>query len=189
MVAALNCWWPDGQIFRSTNGGATWSPLWSFVSYPTMNKYYTYSDSLAPWLGPNYVDTTPGNKQIGWMMEGEQVISPTHASNDAQFYLFIYLALVINPFDSNHWLYGTGATVYGGHDLLKVCLVVLYNTRTVLTMVLLVGHCTQCHNQIPRRWNRRNRRSGSYFTPDWSISTFCCRRYWRYASSSIQLIS
>jgi len=89
MVAALNCWWPDGQIFRSTNGGATWSPLWSFVSYPTMNKYYTYSDSLAPWLGPNYVDTTPGNKQIGWMMEGEQGISPTHASNDAHFYLFI----------------------------------------------------------------------------------------------------
>ena len=35
--------------------------------------------------------------QIGWMME----------------------ALVIDPFDSNHWLYGTGATMYGGHDLLK----------------------------------------------------------------------
>ncbi|KAF9535842.1 Oligoxyloglucan reducing end-specific cellobiohydrolase [Crepidotus variabilis] len=97
MVAALNSWWPDGQIFRSTNGGTTWSPLWAWQSYPTMNKYYSYSDSLAPWLGPNYVDTTPGNKQIGWMME----------------------ALVIDPFDSNHWLYGTGATVYGGHDLLK----------------------------------------------------------------------
>ena len=35
--------------------------------------------------------------QIGWMMEG----------------------LVIDPFDSNHWLYGTGETIYGGHDLLK----------------------------------------------------------------------
>jgi len=50
-----------------------------------MNKYYTYSDSLAPWLGPNYVDTTPGNKQIGWMMEGEQLINPNHASNGAHF--------------------------------------------------------------------------------------------------------
>lgn len=27
--------------------------------------------------------------------------------------------LSIDPFDSNHWLYGTGATIYGGHDLLK----------------------------------------------------------------------
>lgn len=26
-------------------------------------------------------------------------------------------SLSINPFDSNHWLYGTGATIYGGRDL------------------------------------------------------------------------
>jgi len=97
MVAALNSWWPDGQIFRSKDSGVTWSPLWSWLSYPTMNKFYTYSDALAPWLGPDFVDGTPGDLQIGWMME----------------------ALVIDPFDSNHWLYGTGATIYGGHDLLK----------------------------------------------------------------------
>ncbi|KAL5535852.1 hypothetical protein ACEPAF_3946 [Sanghuangporus sanghuang] len=28
MVAALNSWWPDGQIFRSNDSGATWSALW-----------------------------------------------------------------------------------------------------------------------------------------------------------------
>lgn len=28
-------------------------------------------------------------------------------------------SLVIDPLDSNHWLYGTGLTVFGGHDLTK----------------------------------------------------------------------
>jgi xyloglucan-specific exo-beta-1,4-glucanase len=28
-------------------------------------------------------------------------------------------SLEIDPFDSNHWLYGTGLTLYGGHDLTK----------------------------------------------------------------------
>ncbi|KAG6842504.1 hypothetical protein C0991_000030 [Blastosporella zonata] len=95
MVAALNSWWPDGQIFRSIDSGTTWTALWAWET--TYTKYYSYSDTLAPWLGPNYVDMTQGDKQIGWMME----------------------ALVIDPFDSNHWLYGTGATIYGGRDLLQ----------------------------------------------------------------------
>ena len=25
--------------------------------------------------------------------------------------------LAINPFDSDHWLYGTGLSIFGGHDL------------------------------------------------------------------------
>lgn len=94
MVAAVNSWWPDGQIFRSTNGGASWSKLWDWASYPTMNRYYKYDTSLAPWI--SVVDSTD-TKQIGWMME----------------------SLSINPFDSDHWLYGTGATIYGGRDLTK----------------------------------------------------------------------
>ncbi|KAF9443716.1 carbohydrate-binding module family 1 protein [Macrolepiota fuliginosa MF-IS2] len=97
MVAALNSWWPDGQIFRSIDGGASWTALWAWNGYPNLIKSYSYDDSLAPWIGPNYVDITAGDLQIGWMME----------------------SIAIDPFDSNHWLYGTGETIYGSHDLLK----------------------------------------------------------------------
>ncbi|KAG9088864.1 Xyloglucanase, partial [Ceratobasidium sp. UAMH 11750] len=94
MVAALNSWWPDSQVFRSNNSGATWTRLWEWAAYPDMNRYYKYDVSLAPWLNPpNNTDT----KQIGWMME----------------------SLSIDPLDSNHWLYGTGATIFGGRDLTK----------------------------------------------------------------------
>ncbi len=96
MVAALNCWWPDEQIFRSLDGGSTWSPIWAWNSYPSEYLYYTYDVSNAPWLIDS-TDTDAFVSKIGWMVE----------------------ALVIDPFDSNHWLYGTGETIYGSHDLLK----------------------------------------------------------------------
>ncbi|THU81179.1 CEL6 protein [Dendrothele bispora CBS 962.96] len=97
MVAALNSWWPEGQIFRSLDGGATWKGLWEWGVYPEMIKHFAYDDSLAPWLGPDYTNTTAGTQQVGWMME----------------------SLVIDPFDSDHFLYGTGATIYGSRDLTK----------------------------------------------------------------------
>ncbi|KZV99052.1 CEL6 protein [Exidia glandulosa HHB12029] len=102
MVASLNAWWPDLQIFRSTDGGATWSTLWNWVSYPTLARNYKIDQSLAPWLGtdakgPTDVSGTADTKQAGWMVE----------------------SLSIDPFDSNHWLYGTGMTMYGSRDLLQ----------------------------------------------------------------------
>lgn len=77
MVSALNSWWPDGQIYRSTDSGETWSPLWDWLSYPTMNKYFTYDLSLAPWIGVSYPLTEAGGpEQIGWMMECEILLLP-----------------------------------------------------------------------------------------------------------------
>ena len=70
MVAALNSWWPDGQIFRSTDGGETWTGLWAWQSYPTINKYYKYDDALAPWLGPNAVVTELGTLVSPFTLEG-----------------------------------------------------------------------------------------------------------------------
>jgi hypothetical protein len=40
MVAALNSWWPEASIYRSLDAGATWSKLWDWASYPTMNYYF-----------------------------------------------------------------------------------------------------------------------------------------------------
>ncbi|OKL62946.1 hypothetical protein UA08_01766 [Talaromyces atroroseus] len=96
MVAALNCWWPDELIWRSLDSGETWSPIWDWNGYPNINYYYDYDISNAPWLQD---DTSSAEfpVRVGWMVE----------------------ALAIDPFDSNHWLYGTGETIYGGHDLLK----------------------------------------------------------------------
>jgi xyloglucan-specific exo-beta-1,4-glucanase len=90
MVAALNSWSPDGRIWRSTDSGATWSPLWAYPDNANRENYYSWDTSLAPWLSG-----LVGGAQVGWMME----------------------ALVIDPFDSDHWLYGTGASIWGGHDL------------------------------------------------------------------------
>jgi len=96
MVAALNDWWPDEQIFRSNDSGATWSPIWAWNGYPNLDLYYGYDISAAPWLQDN-TSTAQFLQKVGWMVE----------------------SLSIDPFDSNHWLYGTGATIYRGHDLLK----------------------------------------------------------------------
>ncbi len=46
VVASLNSWWPDAQLFRSTDSGATWSRIWEWTSYPSMNLYYSQSVSL-----------------------------------------------------------------------------------------------------------------------------------------------
>ncbi|KAI1338897.1 glycoside hydrolase family 74 protein [Xylariaceae sp. FL0016] len=95
VVASLNSWWPDAQLFRSNNSGTTWSKIWEWTSYPNENYYYSQSVSKAPWIKTGFLDTD--TKDLGWMIE----------------------ALVIDPLDSDHWLYGTGLTVFGGHDLTK----------------------------------------------------------------------
>ena len=93
MVATLNSWYPDAIIWRSNNSGASWTPIWEWTSYPDENFYYGMSNTNAPWI-PTVHDIN--TKTIGWMIE----------------------SLEIDPFDSNHWLYGTGLSLYGGHDLL-----------------------------------------------------------------------
>ena len=99
MVSALNSWWPDTMLWRSTDGGTTWTRIWDFTSFPSRSLRYTQDISAAPWLdfgvpSSQAVPPVPSPK-LGWMVSG----------------------LAIDPFNSDHMLYGTGATIYGSNDL------------------------------------------------------------------------
>ncbi|WP_040950038.1 X2-like carbohydrate binding domain-containing protein [Gorillibacterium massiliense] len=96
MVAALNSWWPDTIIFRSTDGGTTWTRIWDWNGYPNRSYRYTQDISAAPWLdfatNPQLPEITP---KLGWMV-GD---------------------LEIDPFNSDRMMYGTGATLYSTNNL------------------------------------------------------------------------
>jgi hypothetical protein len=96
MATAYSSWWPDTQIFRSRDSGASWTQAWRYTSYPERENRYTMDVSSSPWLtwgaNPAPPEQTP---KLGWMTE----------------------ALEIDPFDSDRMMYGTGATIYGTEDL------------------------------------------------------------------------
>ncbi len=96
IVATLNSWWPDANIYRSTDGGTTWSGIWSWNGYPNRTLRYTQDITAAPWLNSDGVDNPPVPAlKLGWMI-GD---------------------LEIDPFNSNRMMYGTGATIYGSNNL------------------------------------------------------------------------
>ncbi|QGZ49081.1 xyloglucanase [Streptomyces sp. QHH-9511] len=96
MVSGYSAWWPDTQIFRSTDSGGTWTKAWDYTSYPSRTNRYTMDVSSVPWLtwgaNPSPPEQSP---KLGWMTE----------------------AMEIDPFDSDRMMYGTGATVYGTENL------------------------------------------------------------------------
>ncbi|WP_304608328.1 cellulose binding domain-containing protein [Isoptericola luteus] len=96
MVVSQISWWPDIQVYRSTDRGETWAPIWEWAGYPARTLHYDLDISGAPWLdfGKQPAEPEPSPK-LGWMTESFE----------------------IDPFDSDRFLYGTGATVYGGENL------------------------------------------------------------------------
>jgi xyloglucan-specific exo-beta-1,4-glucanase len=97
VVAALNSWFPDTIFFRTTDGGATWKRIWDWGAFPNRTLHYSMDASKAPWLDFGVKAPVPPSPQVklGWMVS----------------------ALAIDPFNSDHLLYGTGATIFGTSDL------------------------------------------------------------------------
>lgn len=98
VVASLSSWWPDARMYRSTDGGETWKPLWEISYWPTTKRinHYTQDVSNAPWLDFGNKDTESETAvKLGWMVGG----------------------VSIDPFNSDKMYYGTGATLYGTEDL------------------------------------------------------------------------
>lgn len=93
VAATLNCYWPDAMLFKSVDGGASWTKSFYWTSYPSGKFKYTL-ETTYPWL--NWGATTsawPDNVEpkLGWMISG----------------------MAINPFNSNEMVFGTGASIQG----------------------------------------------------------------------------
>ena len=61
MVSALNSWWPDAQIFRSTDSGATWSRIWEWGADGEMSYHYSLSVSCEQ----NYLRKKKRERNVG----------------------------------------------------------------------------------------------------------------------------
>lgn len=96
MVASVNSWWPDMILFRTTDGGANWTRIWDWDGYPARSKRYDMDISESPWLTFGKNPQPPEEPlKLGWMNESIQ----------------------IDPFNSDRFMYGTGATIYGANNL------------------------------------------------------------------------
>jgi hypothetical protein len=96
MVASQVSWWPDAIFFRSTDAGATWTRIWDWAAYPSRTKRYTMNITSVPWLSLGANPAPPEEApKLGWMNESVE----------------------IDPFNSNRFMYGTGATIYGATNL------------------------------------------------------------------------
>jgi len=108
MVSTLDRWWPGDEIYRSLDGGTTWTALGSEPDGSEPGPPYNFSvrdDSLSPYL--------TGLSNIS-------ACSSTSCDPTAASFGWWLGALAIDPFNSNHVLYGTGATIWETHDATNV---------------------------------------------------------------------
>ncbi|PWD50166.1 xyloglucanase [Serinibacter arcticus] len=101
VVATQIQWWPDNLLYRTTDGGQTWDPIWDYTGPDgSILTRYTQDISASPWItfGADPAPPTAWNEpspKLGWMMT----------------------SFAIDPFDPDHAMYGTGATIYRTNNL------------------------------------------------------------------------
>ncbi|MCH7232423.1 cellulose binding domain-containing protein, partial [Glycomyces sp. L485] len=97
MVSSVNAWWPDETTYRSTDSGETWTRSWMLDGWPNRVDRFDIDHSSVGWL--DWGETNPGEAEIspkyGWMID----------------------SMAIDPHDSDRFMYGTGATIYGSNNL------------------------------------------------------------------------
>jgi photosystem II stability/assembly factor-like uncharacterized protein len=96
IAVTLNEWWPDEYIYRSTDGGKNWDAIWYLDGWPDRVNKYLLDISMAPWLDWGVQKELPEqNPKLGWCIQ----------------------TIAIDPFNSDRFMYGTGATIYGSNNL------------------------------------------------------------------------
>jgi hypothetical protein len=96
MVVSQISWWPDIIIYRSTDRGETWSPIWEWENYPGKKKRYELNYAEAPWHDFGHTVSPPDeNPKLGWMTQSFE----------------------IDPHNPDRFYYGTGGGIYGGTNL------------------------------------------------------------------------
>lgn len=63
MVTTLDRWWPHDEIYRSTNGGATWTALYSSITFNSGSSPYTSGFSPS-WLADIAINPFNPNNAI-----------------------------------------------------------------------------------------------------------------------------
>jgi hypothetical protein len=96
MVGTQVSWWPDGNIFRSTDFGATWTRIWDWGSWPDRTLRYRFDITATPWY-----------------TMGAQSAPPILVPKIGQ----ALSAMEIDPFDSGHMLFNGGPGIAGTNNL------------------------------------------------------------------------
>jgi len=102
-VATLDRWYPVDTVYVTHDGGATWLDLarvtsaGGFAGMNGGNYYFNPSvfSPVSPWLTFGGTASPQGSAKFGWWMS----------------------ALLIDPTNPNHLMFGTGATIYATDNL------------------------------------------------------------------------